>query len=130
MNLAVVLLQGSNGTTAAAQASVRCTRGVRQRRGLTTGTVHLRFSGHDLELDLRFATTGERYFLAERHIPLQRLMIAVRQILPVWQCHHQVAAGGKALERSLCGGIRRQLMIRDHAGVHRRLRQNYRAGWQ
>ncbi len=84
-----------------------------QRRGPTTETVHLQFSGHDLQLDFRFATTGERYFLAQRHIPLQSLMIAVRQILPVWQCHHQVAAGSKALERSLRGRIRRQRMIRD-----------------
>ena len=122
MNLAAVLLQGSTWN-AQQQRKHQCDalRGLGQRRGPTAGTVHLRFSGHDLELDFRFATTGERDFLAERHIPLQCLMIAVRQILPVCQCHHQVAAGGKALERSLCGGIRRQLMIRDHAEVHRRL---------
>ncbi len=92
MNPVAVLLQGceSNHSSSASISAMTC--GLRQRRGLTARTVHLRFSGHDLELDFRFATTGERYFLAERHVPLQRLTIAVRQFLPVWQCHHQVAA--------------------------------------
>ena len=61
-------------------------------------TVHLRFSGHYLELDFRFVTASERYFLAQRQIPLQRLMIAVRQLLLLSQRQHQVAAGGKPLE--------------------------------
>ena len=70
---------------------------------------HLRFSGHDLELHFRFATAGERHLLAERQIPLQRLIVAVSQLLLMGQRQHQVAAGGNPLERSLRGGIGRRL---------------------
>ena len=69
----------------------------------------LRFSGHNLELHFRFATACERDLLAERQIPLQRLIVAVSQLLRVGQRQHQVVAGGNPLERSLRRGIGRQL---------------------
>ncbi len=47
--------------------------------------------------------------LAERQIPLQRLIVAVSQLLRVGQRQHQVAAGGNPLERSLRRGIGRHL---------------------
>ena len=102
---AAVLTQHRDETQAAAQAWARRT----SVGGIASGLLwehNLRFSSHYLELDIRFATAGERDLLTERQIPLQRIMIAVRQFLLAGQRQHQVAAGGEPLERSLGRRIR------------------------